>query len=369
MKALVLGAGMIGKAIAYDLNRNTETILADIERQHVEMIAQQLGCEGVVCDVTDKEALFNLMTDCDVTVSAVPYFLNYDLAHTALKAGCHFCDLGGNYDIVNQELSLHKEAVRENVLIIPDCGVAPGMSNIIAAHGIEEVDGTKVYIRVGGLPQNPKPPLHYALVFSVHGLISEYVEPAIVIRNGKIREVEPLTEIEEIDFPPVGILEAFLTAAGTSTLPYTYKGKLKELDEKTIRYKGHCAIMRTLLEMGMFSEEPVHSGSCSITPRAVLSEVLERILPHEDRDMVLLRVTVKGDSEEKIYEMIDYFDEDLQMTAMARTTAYPASIVAQMMGRGTISKRGVLPPEQAVPGNEFMKELERRKISIRKKRT
>lgn len=366
MKALVLGAGMMGKALAYDLEKsNFTTVTADMDKQKADEVAEFTGCEGLTLDIT-SDSVNPLMEECDVAVSAVPYFFNYELAKTAVKAGCHFCDLGGNNDIVNKELSLHEKAVENDVIIIPDCGLAPGMTNVIAALGIQETNATEVHIRVGGLPQNPKPPLDYTLVFSVHGLLNEYKEPAVVIRNGGIQEVESLTEIEEIDFPPIGVLEAFQTSGGTSTLPQTYRGRLEELDYKTIRYKGYCAKMKAIFDVGMCSEDPIEVGSCTVKPRDVLSAVLEKVLPHQEKDMVLLRVTAVGDVT-KSYEMIDYYDEDLGMTAMARTTAFPTSVIAQMMADGTISQKGALPPERAVPGRKFLEELKKRKIIIGEK--
>ena len=366
MKALVLGAGMMGKALAYDLEKNNyETVTADMDTQKAEEVAKFTGCEAVSIDITDKK-VSTLMRDCDVAISAVPYFFNYNLAQTAVEAGCHFCDLGGNNDIVNQELLLHEKAAQNDVLIIPDCGLAPGMCNVIAAHAIRETEAQEVHIRVGGLPQNPKPPLDYTLVFSVHGLLNEYKEPAVVVRNGEITKVESLTEIEEINFPPIGVLEAFQTSGGTSTLPQTYKGVLQKLDYKTIRYKGHCAKMKVLFDVDMCSEDPVQVGSCTVTPRDVLSRVLEKVLPHEEKDMVLIRITAKGRSG-KVFEMIDYYDEDTGLTAMARTTSFPTSIIAQMVARNTITERGALPPERVVPGEEFMEELRKRNIIIREK--
>lgn len=368
MKALVLGAGMMGKALAYDLRKSKfETVIADVEEEKTKEVADFVKGEAVLCDVADRRAVVKIMRECDVAISAVPYFFNYGLAQAAVEAGCHFCDLGGNNDVVNQELSLHDDAVEKGVLIVPDCGLAPGMTNVIAGLGVEEADAAEVHIRVGGLPQIPKPPLNYSLVFSVHGLLNEYIEPAMVIRNGKILKVESLTEVEEIDFPPIGVLEAFQTSGGTSTLPQTYKGRLKELDYKTIRYKGYCAQMRALLDVGMCSEEPVDVGPFWVRPRDVLSRVLERVLPHQDKDMVLLRVSARGGKGEKVYEMIDYYDEELEMTAMARTTAFPTSVIAQMIAEGTIMERGALPPEKVVLAEEFVEELRKRKIIINEK--
>ena len=366
MKALVLGAGMMGNALAYDLvNSDFETTIADVDKQKTEEVASFTGCNPVVLDVTQENNVKSLMEECNVAISAVPYFFNYKLAQTAVEAGCHFCDLGGNNDIVNKELSLHEKAVKNNVLVVPDCGLAPGMANVIAALGIKEAKATEAYIRVGGLPQNPRPPLDYTLVFSVHGLLNEYKEPASVIRNGKIQEVESLTELEEIDFPPIGVLEAFQTSGGTSTLPETYKGTLKELNYKTIRYKGHCAKIKALFDIGLCSEDPIDVGPCTVTPRDVLSKVLETILPHQDKDLVLMRVTAKGETK-KVYELLDYYDNTINMTAMARTTSFPTSIIAQMMAT-SIKERGAYTPERVVPGRKFIEELKKRGIIINEK--
>ena len=188
MKALVLGAGMMGKALAYDLKKsNYELVVADVDRKTAEAVAHYTGGAAAVLDASDTAGVVTMMQDCDVALSAVPYFYNYDLAQSAVKAGCHFCDLGGNNLVVNKELLLHEKAAKNDVLIVPDCGLAPGMANVIAALSIEETKAVEVHIRVGGLPQEPHPPLDYTLVFSVHGLLNEYKEPAVVIRNGWVR--------------------------------------------------------------------------------------------------------------------------------------------------------------------------------------
>jgi len=367
MKMLVLGSGMMGRALAYDLKKNGyDPVVADSNKLRAKSVADSLKIPYIILDVSDQAAVKPYMEECEVTISAVPYFYNEQLAHTAIEAHCHFCDLGGNNDVVIKELSMNDAAQKEDVLIIPNCGLAPGMANVIAAQGIQEMDATHVQIRVGGLPQNPKPPLDYTLVFSVHGLLNEYIEPAVIIRNGTITEIPSLTEIEEITFPSVGVLEAFHTSGGTSTLPQTFQGQLKELDYKTIRYKGHCEKMKVLLDVGMCSEESVSIGTFQVSPRDVLSKVLERTLPAEEKDMVLMRITAHGEKGIQVYEMIDYFDEKSSMTAMARTTAFPTSIIAQMIASGTISERGAQPPETVVPPTSFIEALKKRNIIIRK---
>src|SRR5207245_6645009 len=199
----------------------------------------------------------------------------------------NFCDLGGNNDVVAAELALDTEARSRGVNIIPDCGLAPGMVAVLVAHGAAQFDKLdEIHIRVGGLPQNPKPPLDYQLVFSVEGLINEYIEPARVVRNGKITNVASMTETEDIEFPPpFGRLEAFQTSGGTSTLPETFLGRVRELDYKTIRYPGHCAKFKTMIDLGLCSSEPLPLNGMRVAPRRLLADLLVRNLPADEADV------------------------------------------------------------------------------------
>ena len=188
---------------------------------------------------------------------AVPYFFNLGLAKAAISAGCHFADLGGNNTVVRQELELESEAQAAGVAIAPDCGLSPGMASILAGELLRRVggkaDALKLY--VGGLPQSPKPPFNYQLVFSVEGLINEYCEPAKILRNGKMTTIEPLTEVESFHMEGFPELEAFHTSGGTSTMPETFQGKVGECFEKTLRYPGHVSMLRSLYDLGLFSSE------------------------------------------------------------------------------------------------------------------
>src|SRR5205814_9436056 len=219
------------------------------------------------------------------------YWHNELLARAAIDAGANFCDLGGNNSVVDAELALDAEAKRAGINIIPDCGLAPGMVAVLVAHGAQRFQQLdEVHIRVGGLPQNPKPPLDYQLIFSVEGLINEYIERARVIRGGKIVEVESMTEIESLEFPaPFGRMEAFQTSGGTSTLPETFLGKVKELDYKTIRYPGHCEKFKTMIDLGLCSSDPMAVDGARIAPRQVLADLLVRNLPADEPDAVLVR--------------------------------------------------------------------------------
>lgn len=376
MKILVLGAGMMGSAVVFDLARSrlVECItIADIDSHRAQNVADSAGhskASALEVDVRDHSRVVELMKDCDVTISAVTLYHNDTLAEAAVEAKSHFCDLGGSDEIVGRQKALHEEAKRASVTIVPNCGLAPGMANVIAMHGVNQFDRVHaVQIRVGGLPQHPRPPLNYQLAFSVDGLIKEYTEKAKVLRHGKIEYVEPLTEVEPIEFPPsYNSLEAFHTSGGASLLPDLLQGKVDSLDYKTIRYRGHAEKMKALLDLGFANTEPIRIGDHIATPRELFGELLKKKLSMGDKDMVLMKVKVQGVKEGReraaIYTMIDRFDEETSQTSMMRTTAYPTSIIAQMIVSGAIVGKGVFTPEECVPPGPFLDELRRRSIMI-----
>lgn len=376
MKLLVLGAGLQGGAAAFDLLRNPDVEqvgLADRSGDRLEQARLRLGDRRLSVhevDASDTERVTELMADYDACLSAVNYWLNVDLTRAAIEARTHFCDLGGNNTIVGEQLKMDAAAFAAGVTVVPDCGLAPGMANILAAHGIRRLDETaSVRIRVGGLPQHPKPPLDYQLVFAIEGLINEYVERCVVIRDGVKLTVEPLTEIEEIEFPePFGKLEAFHTSGGLSTLAKTFAGKIRDMDYKTIRYPGHGAKMRALLELGLFGSDPLQVGDAEVNPRAVTARVLENLLTGDDQDCVLVRVTVvglKNGARRRLeFELIDQYDAENGITAMMRCTAYPASVILQMLASQRIEQRGVIVQERCVPAEEFIAELQKRGMRI-----
>ncbi|HEY8130673.1 MAG TPA: saccharopine dehydrogenase C-terminal domain-containing protein [Thermoanaerobaculia bacterium] len=372
MKILVLGAGRMGYGAVYDLVRQDDVervTVADAIAERAHRVASTVGNGKAVplqLDVTDQNATVSVMRGHDAVLSCVVYKLNAALARAAVIAQTNFCDLGGNNDVVAAELALDADARRAGINIIPDCGLAPGMVALLVAHAAARLEKLEaIHIRVGGLPQNPKPPLDYQLVFSVEGLINEYIEPARIIRGGKITTVESMTELEEIEFPPpFGTLEAFQTSGGTSTLPDTFLGRVRELDYKTIRYRGHCGKFKTMIDLGLCSSEPVDFNGQRVPPRRLLGELLVRNLPADEPDVVLVRVEVSGGGRALRYDIIDRFDEASGLSAMMRTTAFPASIVALMMARGQTQKKGALPQERCLPAERFMQELAARKIDV-----
>ena len=369
----------MGRAIAYDLCKysNFDSIaIADQDRQILQSAKKFLERKKIdfhTLDVEKADDVKNHFQNYDIAISAVPYKFNYVLAKTAIETKTHFLDLGGNNDIVDKERNLFEKAKKSGVTIIPDCGLAPGLTSIITRDIIEQMDSIDyVKLRVGGLPINPEPPLEYQIVFSPYGLINEYVEDAIVLDHGRIIKKKSMTELEKIKFPePFGEMEAFLTSGGCSTLPHTYKNKIGHLDYKTIRYPGHCEKFKTLLDLGLAEEKETKIGEHKVIPRDLLAMFLLKILPINEKDVVLLKVLSEGTKDGKKcyleYTMMDYYDEENDITAMMRTTSYPISIIAQMIERGIIKERGVFCSEEIVSCKPFFEELRKRKIQIKKK--
>jgi lysine 6-dehydrogenase len=372
MNILVLGAGRMGLGAVHDLASQPDVdrvTVADLDAERAHLVASRVGGDKVVpvhLDVTDHDAIVRLMGEHASVLSCVVYKLNVQLAEAAVLAGTNFCDLGGNNTVVDAELALDPRARERGVNIIPDCGLAPGMVAVLVAHGAARFDTLdEIHIRVGGLPQDAKPPLDYQLVFSVEGLINEYIERARVIRGGRIVEVDSMTELEALDFPaPFGTMEAFQTSGGTSTLPETFLGRVLNLDYKTIRYPGHCEKFKTMIDLGLCSSEPIGIDQMTIAPRRLFGEMLVRSLPHDEPDVVLVRVEFAGGGKHLQYDIIDRYDGTTGLSAMMRTTAFPASIVALMMARGQITRKGALPQERCVPPQLFMDELAARKIVV-----
>lgn len=381
MKLLVLGAGLQGTAAVFDLLRSRDVArvgLADVSDQRLQAARERFADRRLAThevDAGDSERVIEVMAEYDACLSAVNYWYNVELTRAAIEARTHFCDLGGNNTVVGEQLKLDSAAFAAGITVVPDCGLAPGMANLLAAAAIRRLDeAATVRIRVGGLPQDPKPPLDYQLVFAVEGLINEYVERCVVVRDGVRLSVEPLSEIETLEFPPpFGTLEAFHTSGGLSTLARTFAGKVHDMDYKTIRYPGHCAKMRALYELGFFATEPVVVGEQAVAPRAVTGRVLERLLDHEGPDCVLVRVTAigtKNSGRRRIeYEIIDRADSQNGITAMMRCTAYPASIVLQMLASKRIETHGVVVQERAVPAEEFITELAKRNIQVQERQS
>ena len=376
MRILVLGAGRMGHGAVFDLIYNSPDVervtVADFDLQKAGAVAEAVGTSRINAhqiDASDYAAVVDLMRGHESVISCVNYWYNLALSKAAIETGANFCDLGGNNYIVDEQLALDAEAKAAGVNIIPDCGLAPGMVSLLAMHGAAKFDEIEeIHIRVGGLPQNPQPPLNYQLVFSVEGLINEYIETARVIRDGQLKTIESMTEIESLSFDGFPPLEAFQTSGGTSTLPDTFLGKIRELDYKTIRYAGHCEKFKVMMELGLCSSDEILLDFQKVNPRKVFGELLQKHLPADGPDYVLVRLdfvgTKNGETKRMRYDIVDKKDEQTGLSAMMRTTAFPASIIAQMMARGDMLVHGATPQEKAIDSDKFVAELARRNINI-----
>jgi lysine 6-dehydrogenase len=379
MRFLVLGAGYQGFAAALDLARAAdveEVVIADVDGHRARRAAERLSSSRAavraeVLDVANEPRLAEKLRGYDVVISAVPYFLNLSLTRAAIEAGVSFCDLGGNTDLVREQESLDERARDADVTIVPDCGLAPGMANVLAAGGIARLDrADEVHIRVGGLPLRPRPPLDYMMVFSMYGLLNEYLGYATMLRGGKRVEVETLSEEEALSFPkPVGKCEAFVTLGGTSTMPWTFEGKVKTLDYKTVRYPGHAQKIRLLRDLGLLETTPVPVEGVPVSPRSLFAAVVEPLLTFpEEPDVIVMRVIVTGVKDGKrreiSFEMLDRMDTKRGVSAMMRTTAYPTTAAALMMARGEVAFRGVAAMERAIPAEAFLKEIGKHELKI-----
>jgi lysine 6-dehydrogenase len=375
MKLAVIGAGLMGRAAAFDLARaqGVEKVgVFDIDEQLAKEVANKYGdgkATGAKLDAGDEAQAVKALTGYAAAVSCVTYKYNPGLTRAAIAAKCHLVDLGGNNDAVNAQMEMDAEAEKAGIIAVPDCGLAPGMVSIMVADGIAKVDKAQsVKIRVGGLPQSPRPPLNYQMVFSAEGLINEYWEPCVILEDGRKKTVNPMTGLELLAFDGIGKLEAFYTSGGTSTLPDTYEGKIDFLDYKTIRYPGHCQIFKAMLEIGLGSRQPVKIDNQPVEPRAVLKAVLDKNLSFGQPDLVLVRVEIEGEKDGQlktiIYEIVDRQDSRTGLTAMMRTTSFPAAIIAWMAASGQITARGVKPQEIAVNPSAFLPQLKKRGIVL-----
>ena len=375
MRFLVLGAGAQGSACAFELLQRPEVdrvVLADLDvNEPRPFLKHFLGgaLELLILDATDEVAVRSALESVDGVASALPYYFNLDMTRLAIESKANFCDLGGNTEIVDQQRKMTVQAQERDVSVVPDCGLAPGMVNILAQGGIDALDETEsVKIYVGGLPQVPEPPLNYQLVYSLEGVLDYYTTPVLVLEGGEVIDKEPLTGVETVTFEALGELEAFLTAGGISRMPYRYRGLIPSMSYKTLRYPGHCELMKSMRNLGLMDLDPVEIGGASVVPRNLLIKVLDtKLRKPSGKDLVVMRVVIDGAidgaSRTVTYEMVDYYDQDQEITAMMRTTGYSLGATAYMQAAGLIPK-GVHTPSECVPAEMYIQQLANRGIVI-----
>ncbi len=375
MRFLVLGGGAQGTAAAFDLLHDgavEEVVVADLGADRVHpCLRPHLGdrLTLVKADASSRHDMAAAMSGASAVLCALPYRFNLPMARLAVEAGVHFTDLGGNTAIVNRQREFDDRARERGVSVVPDTGLAPGMVNILAQAGIDALDSVDaVRLWVGGLPQNPKPPLNYRIVYSLEGMLDYYVTPATILRDGRRTKVTALSGLEHLEFPePVGRIEAFFTGGGTSALPYRYEGRIRTLEYKTLRYPGHARIMRAIRDLGLLSDRDVEHNGSLVNPRQFFIERVTPLLSVNDRDIVVARVDVTGRRNGKVtrirFELLDREDPVTGITAMSRTTGFSQAITALMQARGQV-RPGVGTPDEVVPHDPYIEQLRKRGIRV-----
>jgi lysine 6-dehydrogenase len=377
----VLGAGRQGTAAAYDMARwgdASEVLLADYDLAAAERASKRVNdligkpvATAARVDVNDQQSVEALIQGRNAILSCVPYRFNPLVTRAAIAAQVNMCDLGGHIGIARDQHALSDEAAAAGISIVPNCGQVPGMGTSLMVYAMELLDDAKeVYMWDGGLPQKPREPFRYLLTFNMAGLTNEYAENAMFLRDGRITEVEPLTELEVVEFPePIGKLEAFVTGGGTDSMPWTYEGKLRVLQNKTLRHPGHFAQLRAFFDLGLWSLDAIDVKGQRVVPRDVFEALFEPKVTHpEDRDLIVLRVKAVGEKDGRpassVVELIDAYDESTGFTAMERTTGWSAAIVTEMAARDE-TRRGCAGVEVQVPAAAYVAELRRRGFSVR----
>ncbi len=350
MKVLVVGCGKVGSEIARDLAGSEEVdsvTAADASLENLKRLkaSRRSNLRTLRLDISQKKAVHNAMLNADIVCGALPGRLGFQVMTATVDAGRDLVDI--SYTPENP-FKLHSGALQKEVVVVPQCGVAPGFTNMCVGDAHRRLGTiTSVRIFVGGLPQKPVPPLNYRIVFSLEDVVNEYSRPVSVVVNGKRRFVEPLSGRGALEFPGVGRLEYFLTD-GLGSLPRSFPG-VREMYEFTLRYPGHADMMNTLRVLGFFERKMSANGS-SLEPRKLTLELLKTAMSlGQPEDLLALRVEVKGKSGKNglvRYQILDYYDRRNGVSAMARTTAYPCTSIALLVGRKKMNRRGVVPPEK-----------------------
>jgi lysine 6-dehydrogenase len=374
MRVLVLGAGLQGSACAYDLLENPAVERVRLVDKVVDHVAPFLAPHAgprlvpTAVDFADHDAILALMREVDAVACAAPYYFNYDLAALAVKAQRHFCDLGGNTEIVFRQYTLADAAKAAGVSVVPDCGLAPGMVNLLAEHGIRQLDTVaRVRLYVGGLPEHPVPPLNYQIVYSLEGVLDYYTTPSWILRDAARTTVAALSERETVPFDAIGELEAFHTAGGLSTMAFRYEGKIPEMEYKTLRYPGHAELMAAMRELGLFGLEAVDVKGHRIVPRDLFVSVVgPKLRRPGSPDLVAARVVVEGtkggEPARRAWNLVDRCDASRGISAMMRCTGYTLSLVTQLQVSGAVSP-GVHTMDVGVPADPYLAGLEARGIA------
>jgi len=365
----VLGCGLVGELIARDLakDENFQVTVADIDEKKLEKLAKEADIQGIRTDLSNSNDIKKIVTDKDIVIGAVPGFLGFNTLRSVIEAGKNIVDISF---MAEDTLSLNELAEKKGVTAVIDMGVAPGMSHMIVGYVNSLLDETEsATILVGGLPVIREWPYEYKISWSPKDVIEEYIRPARLIEGGKIVKKSALSDLELVNLPKIGTLEAFNTD-GLRSLLYTIK--IPSMKEKTLRYPGYAEKMRMLRETGFFSDTPIEAGGAKVNPMDITSKLLfsKWELKEDEGEFTVMRIIVQGKKEEKrlcyTYDLLDYYDKNEKATSMSRTTGFPCAIMARLVAKGEFKCPGVCPPEYI--GREHkvyqkvMKELEKRDV-------
>jgi lysine 6-dehydrogenase len=349
MRMIVLGAGLVGRAIAKDLasDKNVQVAAADIDQAALEGLEAESRIKIIKADLGDSSTISKLVKDYDLVIGALPGYMGFSALRTVIESGRNVVDISF---FPEDAFELDELARKKGITAIVDCGVAPGCSNLILGHLTSILDQTERFeCYVGGLPRVPAWPYEYKASFSPSDVIEEYNRPARFVEKGEEVTRPALSDIETLDFPNTGTLEAFNTD-GLRTLIKTMK--IPFMKEKTVRYPGHAEKMRILRETGFFQKEPLSlPGGVNVRPLDVTSELLFPMwqLNEGEEDFTVMRVVVEGKKDGKRkrfwFDLLDYYDRKTKTTSMARTTGYTCSTVARLLGERKFSRTGICPPE------------------------
>ncbi len=375
----VIGSGRQGTAAAYDFAKfgdAEDIVMADVNlaaaRRSASRVNKLVGrdvARPLQADVTKPPTVLKAIKGADVMLSGVPYFFNLGLTKLALKAKVSMVDFGGNTDLVRKQLAMDTQARKAGVGTVPDCGMGPGLNITLGVYAAELLEVPEhVYIYDGGLPQKPRPPWNYELTFNVVGLTNEYYGDATFLRDGRIVRLPLFSEFELLEVPPIGTLEAVVTPGGLSTAPWSFQGKLKTFQNKTLRYPGHWAQMQAFRDLGLFELEPIQVEGRKVVPRQVFHALFAPLVtPHEIHDVCIEHVRALGmkggHTAEAVVQLIDYSDEATGFTSMERLTGWHAAIAAEMLARGIIPP-GTHSVELGIPAKRFVEEARKRGLNI-----
>ncbi len=343
MKIAVLGAGMVGRAIALDLAKDFAVTSFDLNSTNLdELKTRNPAVQTAPADLSQFDEYKNWLSPFDMVVTAVPGFMGYKTLEAVINAGKNVVDISFFPEDVFQ---LDKLAKEKNITAITDCGVAPGVSNFIIGRYNEEMKIDCFECYVGGLPANPQPPFYYKAPFSPVDVIQEYIRPARLVENGSIVTKPALSERELMVFDGVGELEAFNTD-GLRSLIYTMK-QIPDMKEKTLRWPGHIDLIMALQQTGFFSTTSLRVNDANISPLEFTSRMLvkEWKLGQEEEEFTVMKVIIKGEGKTIEYNLLDRYDKETKTSSMARTTGYTCTAAVNLIAKGLFKKKGVFPPE------------------------